>query len=112
MLILLALPVIVTVAAMHRYLALYAPTNVLVRRVRAAGAALAHCRRTQCRRGALLAAMHVRRRICVASGAPGWLNFVVLIRMGCDQTGVVAWESSSADCFSRCGVGGRRDQTD
>ena len=35
MLVLLALPVIVAVAAMHRYLQLYAPTNLLTRRVRA-----------------------------------------------------------------------------
>ena len=35
MLILLALPVIVAVAAFHRYLQIYAPSNLLVRRVRA-----------------------------------------------------------------------------
>lgn len=34
MLILLALPVIITVTAVHRYLVLYAPTNLLVRHVR------------------------------------------------------------------------------
>jgi hypothetical protein len=34
MLFLLALPTFVAVAAMHRYLVLYAPSNILVRRVR------------------------------------------------------------------------------
>ena len=35
MLVLLALPIIVAVAAMRRYLHYYAPTNLLARRVRA-----------------------------------------------------------------------------
>ncbi len=78
MLILLALPVIVTVAAMHRYLQSYAPTNVLTHRVRSrepqwwaipvlVGVA-----------AAFFVAMHALGE-AVASGAAGWLNLVVLV---------------------------------
>lgn len=78
MLILLALPVIAAVAAVHRYLQYYAPTNVLVRRVRAqeprwrtvimlAGLAVG-----------LLLVMHAVT-VALASGAPGWLNLVVIL---------------------------------
>lgn len=78
MLILLALPVIVTVAAVHRYLALYAPTNVLVCRVRgshptrraAAALAVVAC---VCAGGVRLLNM------AIEAGAPGWLNVVVLV---------------------------------
>ncbi|MEP9382927.1 hypothetical protein [Nocardioides sp. KR10-350] len=78
MLILLALPVIVAVAAMHRYLQDYAPSNVLIRRVRT--------HRPRCRTafalaavaGVLQIAMHAVAA-AVAGGAPGWLNLVVLI---------------------------------
>lgn len=78
MLILLAIPVPIAVAAMHRYLAIFAPTNMLVRRVRAqeprwqtgvmlVGFALG-----------LLVIMHAAAG-AVADGAPGWLNLVVLV---------------------------------
>jgi hypothetical protein len=78
MLILLGLPVVVAVAATHRYLQFYAPSNLLVRRVRAheprwrtvgapAGAV-----------GLLLLTMHAAA-VAVAAGAPGWLNLAVLV---------------------------------
>ena len=78
MLMLLALPVIVAVSAMHRYFQYYAPTNRLARRVRAqeprwpTPAALIVVAAT------LLVAMHAVGA-AVANGAPGWLNFVVLV---------------------------------
>jgi hypothetical protein len=78
MLILLALPVIVAVTALHRYLQLYAPSNMLVRRARSAQprwrtvAALAVLTAT------LLAAMHGVTE-AVAAGAPTWLYLLVLV---------------------------------
>lgn len=78
MLIFLALPVIAAVAATHRYLQAYAPTNVLTRQVQA--------RRPRWRTAAalsLLAAFAVvavhALGAAVANGAPGWLNLVVLL---------------------------------
>lgn len=78
MLLLLALPIVVGVAAIHRYLTAVAPTNVLVRRVRA--------QEPRWRTAAMLAVfalgclviMHVVAG-AVASGAPGWLNLMVLV---------------------------------
>lgn len=78
MLLLFALPIFISVALMHRYLATYAPTNLLVRQVRTqeprwnttvlvAGLAIG-----------LLVIMHVVAGV-VANGAPGWLNLVVLV---------------------------------
>lgn len=83
MLIILALPVIVSVAAVHRYIALYAPTNLLVRHVRAREprwptvgwvAATAIC----------LLLVTDALAVAVARGAPAWLNLVLL---------VVAWDA-------------------
>ncbi|KQP66908.1 hypothetical protein [Nocardioides sp. Leaf285] len=78
MLLMLALPVLIAVAGMHRYMQLYAPSNVLARRVRMA-------RPTFRMTGVLLAlavvlvtAMHALAEQ-VAAGAPGWLNLVVLV---------------------------------
>jgi hypothetical protein len=78
MLILLAIPVIVAVALVHRVVQVVAPSNLLVRRVRSA--------QPRCRTGAvllglatvLLLTMHVVAE-AVSAGAPGWLNLVVLV---------------------------------
>jgi hypothetical protein len=100
MFILLALPVIAVVASAHRYLQVYAPSNVLARRVRV--------RRTSWRiaagllgvAGLLLAAMHAVAAASTARGAPGWLNLVVL---------VLAWDAIKVGMLSvaigvRCAV--------
>lgn len=78
MLFLIALPVISCVALFWRYLQIYAPSNVLIRRVRSAqprwrttGALLVLALM-------LLIAMNVVDH-AVRRGAPGWLNLVVLI---------------------------------
>src|SRR5690606_29495970 len=83
MLILLALPVIVSVAAVHRYIALYAPTNLLVRHVRT--------REPRWSTVGWVAAVATwlllvadALAVAVARGAPGWLNLVLL---------VVAWNA-------------------
>lgn len=78
MIMLLALPVIAAVALAHRYLVLYAPSNVLIRRVRATAPAL----RTAAAMLAVASSLIVALRVvsdAVAAGAPGWLNFVVLV---------------------------------
>ena len=78
MLILLALPVIFAVAAMHRYLQFYAPSNMLVRRVRAQEPRWRTCSAMAGVAGVLLLAMHAVGT-AVSSGAAGWLNLVVLV---------------------------------
>ena len=78
MLLLLALLVFAVVALVHRYLQMYAPSNVLVRRVRwsaptwrmAAGLLVAAL--------VLVGVLHVLAR-AIEEGAPGWLNLVVLV---------------------------------
>jgi hypothetical protein len=78
MLILLAIPVVVAVALVHRLIQAVAPSNLLVRRVRSA---------RPCGRGAatllglaavLFLTMHVVAN-AVSAGAPGWLNVLVLV---------------------------------
>lgn len=78
MLILLALPAVVAVAATHRYLRIYAPSNVIVRqalsatpRWRIVAALLAFA-------AVLLIAVRAVAEE-VAAWAPGWLNLVVLV---------------------------------
>jgi hypothetical protein len=78
MLFLLALPIFLSVAATHRYLALYAPSNILVRwvrmsqpRWRTVGALAAFA-------SVLLVAMRAVE-VAVTAGAPDWLNVVALV---------------------------------
>ena len=97
MLLLLALPVIVAVAAMHRYLQFYAPSNLLARRVRAHEPRLRTAAVLIVLAGLLLVAMHVLAE-AVAHGAPGWLNLVVL---------VLAWDAIKLAALA-CAVLARR----
>jgi hypothetical protein len=78
MLILLALPVIIGVAALHRYLQCCAPTNLLTRRVRAQEPRWRIVAALIVVAAVLLIAMHALSE-AVASGAPGWLNLLVLV---------------------------------
>lgn len=78
MLILLALPVIAAVAFVQRILQAVAPSNVLIARIRRAG--------PSCRGGAtlvvlaLLLLMAIRvLTLAISSGAPDWLNLLVLV---------------------------------
>lgn len=90
MLFMLALPVLIAVAAMHRYLQLKAPSNLLARRVSTAlptfrtGIALVALA------AVLLTLMHVLAE-AIAAGAPGWLNLVVL---------VLAWDALKVGCLA------------
>lgn len=87
---LLALPVIAVVALAHRYLMCHAPSNVLIRRVRASAPAL----RSVVAMLALVSGLIVAMKVvsdAVASGAPGWLNLVVL---------VLAWDAIKIGCLA------------
>lgn len=75
---LLALPVIAAVALAHRYLVLYAPSNVLIRRVRATTPGLGTAAAMLAVALSLIVALKVVSDALVA-GAPGWLNLVVLV---------------------------------
>lgn len=78
MVLLLAVPVFGAVALMHRYLQLYAPSNLLVRRVRLAVPRVRTAAVLLALGAILLVAMHVAAK-AVAAGAPGWLNVLVLV---------------------------------
>lgn len=78
MLYLLAIPVIVAVAFVHRHLQVYAPSNVLIRRVRASHPSLSALAMLVALVAALLVGMAMASR-AAAAGAPGWLNLVVLL---------------------------------
>ncbi|GIM62448.1 hypothetical protein Pve01_76430 [Planomonospora venezuelensis] len=78
MLILLASPVVVAVAAVHHCLQDYAPSNVLVRRMRTQRPRWRTAFALAGIAGVLLLAMHAVAA-AVAAGASGWLNLVVLI---------------------------------
>ncbi len=78
MIMLLALPVIAAVALVHRYLLLYAPSNVLMRRARASRPTLSTVAVLLAVAAGLIVAVKVLSG-AMAAGAPGWLNLVVLI---------------------------------
>lgn len=78
MLIVLAIPVIVAVALVHRLIQVVAPSNLLFRRVRKAAPTFQTVVALLALAAALLALTHGLAE-AVAAGAPGWLNFVVLI---------------------------------
>jgi hypothetical protein len=78
MLFLLALPVISCVALFWRYLQIYAPSNILVRRVRSAPPHWRTVLVLLALWAALAVAMHVVTQT-IERGAPGWLNLVVLV---------------------------------
>lgn len=78
MIMLLAFPVIAAVVLAHRYLVLYAPSNVLIRRVRAAAPALSTAAAMLAVASGLIVATKVVSD-AVAAGGPGWLNLVVIV---------------------------------
>ncbi|MFC7725522.1 hypothetical protein ACFQW6_10415 [Nocardioides sp. GCM10028917] len=96
MLILLATPVIAAVAFVQRILKAVAPSNVLITRVRRAG--------PSCRGGATLAVLALLLlmafrvlTLAISTGAPGWLNLLVL---------VLAWDTikfAVASCLEAFG---------
>lgn len=78
MLLLIAIPVFLAVAAFQRYLAIYAPTNILIRHVHSSPARL----RTAAKLAALATVLLVAMRcvqLFIHVGGPGWLNLIVLV---------------------------------
>lgn len=104
MLILLALPVIATVAATHRYLAQYAPTNVLIRRVRRQEPRWRTVLMLAGIAAGLLVAMHGVLS-ALANGAPGWLNLIVAV-LAWDAI-KVGWMAVGVTCRCIAGVARR-----
>ncbi|MGN6131379.1 MAG: hypothetical protein ACTHOK_13655, partial [Nocardioidaceae bacterium] len=78
MVILLAFPVFAAVALVHRCLQLYAPSNLLARRVRIGTPRLRISAGLLAVGATLLIAMHIVA-VGIAAGAPGWLNLLVLV---------------------------------
>ena len=78
MLLLIAIPVFMAVGAFQRYLAIYAPTNILIRRARSSPARF----RTAAKLAGLAVVLLLAMRgvqACVSAGGPGWLNLIVLV---------------------------------
>ena len=105
MLLVLALPVIVAVAALHRYLQTYAPTNLLTRRVRAQEPRWSAVAVLTVLVAALLVVLHMLGE-AVTNGGPGWLNLAVLvlawdvIKLGI-HAAVLAGRCSVRECIRR-----------
>ncbi len=106
MLFLLALPIFLAVATAHRYLALYAPSNLLIRHVRMSPP---RCR-TVVALVVLTAVLLLAMRavdLAINVGAPGWLSLIAL---------VLAWDAikvaalATATSF-RCLTRGRKRST-
>jgi hypothetical protein len=78
MLFLLALPIFLAVAAAHRYLTLYAPSNILIRHVRMSPPRWRTVGALVVLTGVVLVAMRAVE-LAIAAGAPGWLTLVPLV---------------------------------
>lgn len=78
MLLFLALPGFAIVALVHRYLQIYAPSNVLVRRVRWSAPTWRMAAALLVAALVLVGVLHVLAR-AIEEGVPGWLNLVVLV---------------------------------
>lgn len=78
MVFLITIPVFLAVAALQRYLAIYAPTNVLIRRMRSSQPRPRAIFMLIALTTILLTAMKVALDLA-AQGEPGWLNVVALI---------------------------------
>ena len=78
MLILLAIPVILAAALLHRFVQRVGPSNLLVRRVRSAQPRWRTAVVLLGLAAVLLTTTHVIAN-AISAGAPGWLNLVVLV---------------------------------
>jgi hypothetical protein len=78
MLFLLALPIFLAVAAARRYLALYAPSNVLIRRMRSSPSRWRAVFALAVLTTVLILVMRTVG-IAIGEGAPSWLNMVALL---------------------------------
>lgn len=99
MLLLLFVPAVALVTRGHRYLQLYAPSNVVIARARTAPARCQTALLLSTAAMTMLVAMHLLT-VMVATDAPGWLNLIVLI---------LAWDAiklglAAASVALRCAV--------
>ena len=78
MLLLIAIPVFLAVGAFQRYLAIYAPTNILIRRARSSPASFRTATKLASLAVVLLLAMR-GVQVCINAGGAGWLNLIVLV---------------------------------
>jgi hypothetical protein len=90
MLFLLVIPVLGVVALVYRYFQIYAPSNVLTRRVRTSTPTLRSATGLLLLTLVLLSLMHALAE-AVATGAPVWLNLVVLL---------LAWDAIKVGCLT------------
>jgi hypothetical protein len=105
MLLQLALPIFLTVAAAHRYLTLYAPSNILIRHVRMSPPRW----RTVGALAVLTSLLILATRAAeaaITAGAPGWLNLIAM---------VFAWDAIKVGALAICtgarvAVRGRRSR--
>jgi hypothetical protein len=78
MFVLLMVPIVVVVAAVHRVLQMYAPSNVLAARVRRERPRLGTAIRLGAMAAGLVGGAHLLDT-WASTGGPGWLNLVVLV---------------------------------
>jgi hypothetical protein len=78
MLFLLALPILLAVVTAHRYLAILAPSNLLIRRARSSPPRWRNVAVLFGLVAGLLLAVHLLVG-GIAAGGPGWLNIVVVV---------------------------------
>ena len=90
MLLLLVIPVLLAVAAFQRYLAVYAPSNVLIRHVRTSPPSWKMAAGLAALAAALLLAMR-GVQLGISAGGPGWLNLVVVL---------LAWDAIKTGCLT------------
>jgi hypothetical protein len=95
MLFVLAVPISLAVAAAHRYLTLYAPSNILIRHVRMSPPRWRTVGALAVLTSLLILAMRAVD-VAITAGAPGWLNLVALtlawdaIKVGTTALDVIA----------------------
>lgn len=78
MLMLLFIPIFYVVACAHRYLQLFAPSNLLIARVRTSPPRWRTVMLLVALAYALVGAMHFLST-AIENGAPGWLNLLVMV---------------------------------
>ena len=78
MLMLLFIPIFYVVACAHRYLQLFAPSNLLIARVRTSPPRWRTVMLLMALAYALVGAMHFLST-AIENGAPGWLNLLVMV---------------------------------
>lgn len=110
MLFLLVVPVMAAVALVHRHLQIYAPTNVLSRKVRRSTPSLRAAGGLLALSMTLLLLMHALA-VAIGVGAPRWLNLVVLLlAWDAIRIGILTLLASARLLAATClRVRGRRD---